>query len=233
MRNLISFFSRVPVKGEIEGARDEVWMLPLLGLIMALPPSFILYFDVPLKGMLSLLCLYLITGIIHLDGLADFFDGIMAKGGRENKIRVMKSPDIGVAGVFAIFMILSSQTLSLNILPFWSLITSEINSKMAMVLMLSRKVPLGDGMGRFFMEGMNTRRLFFSVIVYLTCVVVMFSLTKSVTSVIPSLSLLVPFYIANLSIKNFGGINGDCIGAAAELTRASSLLICVFGVVYA
>ncbi len=225
MKNLISFFSRIPVEGEIERARDEVWMLPLLGLMTASLPSLILYLDVPLKGIISLLCLYMITGIIHLDGTADFFDGLMAKGGKEEKIRVMKSPDVGVAGVFAIFMILTLQILSLNILPFWTLISAEINSKMAMVLMLNRKIPLGEGMGRFFMERMNNRKLFLSVSIYLVCNAVIFLLTKSITSIIPFLSLLVPFYIANISIKSFGGINGDCIGAAAELTRASSLLI--------
>jgi|Deesub1362B_J571_1020462.scaffolds.fasta_scaffold00269_19 adenosylcobinamide-GDP ribazoletransferase len=227
MKNLISFFSRIPVEGEIEKARDEVWMLPFLGLMTASLPSLILYFNVPLKGIISLLCLYMIIGIIHLDGTADFFDGLMAKGEREEKLRVMRLPDIGVAGVFAIFMILILQIFSLNILPFWTLISAEINSKMAMVLMLSRKTPLEDGIGRFFMERMNNRKLFLSIAIYLACNVVIFLLTKSTTPIIPSLSLVVPFYIANISIKSFGGINGDCIGAAAELTRVSSLLISV------
>ncbi len=37
-------------------------------------------------------------------------------------------------------------------------------------------------------------------------------------------------YIIRLSLKNFGGINGDCIGAVAEIVRAGSLLIMALAV---
>ncbi|RLI83046.1 adenosylcobinamide-GDP ribazoletransferase, partial [Archaeoglobales archaeon] len=226
MKNLISFFSRIPIRGDIERAREEIWLLPLLGFVTSAIPSLIIYFGLPLKGVISVLCLYMIIGIIHLDGTADFFDGVMARGEKAEKIRVMKSPDIGVAGVFAVVMILIIQVYSLNILPFWALISAEINSKMSMILMLSKKTPLGEGMGKFFMEKMNNRKMFLSALVYLVCIITI-SLTTSIITILLSLSLLVSLYVANTSIKNFGGINGDCIGAAAELTRVSSLLISV------
>jgi len=225
MRNLISFFTRIPLRGDLDKTRNEIWLLPLLGMITALFPSLILYFDFPVKGLLSVLALYLIIGLIHIDGLADFADGIMVKGSREDKIRAMKDAGVGTAGIFTLLAVLLLQVFTLNILPFWALLVSEINSKMSMLVMLSFKKPLGNRLGSYFMKVMTVRKLFLSILVYIFLMALFFSFySKSIISIA---SLLMPFYIAKISLKNFGGINGDCIGASAELTRALSLIIIV------
>jgi len=41
------------------------------------------------------------------------------------------------------------------------------------------------------------------------------------------LGLLIGAYTIKLSLDNFGGINGDCIGITAEITRARTLLMLV------
>ncbi|MBO8181163.1 MAG: adenosylcobinamide-GDP ribazoletransferase [Archaeoglobus sp.] len=237
MKNLVAFFSRIPVKGDIEKARNEVWLLPLLGLLLSLIPSLIFYFSSliirtsPVKGLISILSLYLIIGIIHLDGLADFFDGLMAKGDRTEKIKVMKSPDTGVAGVFAMLAVMLIQIFSLNSFPakiFWIIGLAEVNSKMSIVLMLQNRNFL-DGIGKFFSEAMDFKGLFLSGIVYVLCLIVIFVLGRSLFTFISIICFLVPIYITRIALKNFGGLNGDCIGASVELTRAVTLLM---GVLY-
>jgi adenosylcobinamide-GDP ribazoletransferase len=227
MRNLISFFSRIPVKGEIGKARDELWLIPILGLLTSSIPSAFVFLDLPLKGIISVTSLYLIIGIIHLDGLADFSDGLMAEGGRDEKIRVMKSPETGVAGVFGVSMILLIQIFSAeNLSPkaFWIFILAEINSKMSIALMLGRRNFI-EGIGEFFAQGMDLRRLFLTAIVYFAFLIFISAIGRSILAFILIISLLAPIWIERVAIKNFGGLSGDCIGASAEITRALTLLL--------
>jgi adenosylcobinamide-GDP ribazoletransferase len=227
MRNLISFFTRIPINGDLNKTRREIWLLPVLGLVTAFIPSLILYFNFPLRGVLSVIALYFFTGLIHLDGLSDFADGVMVKGNREDKIRAMKGVEVGTAGIFALTSVVILQMFALATLPFWALLVAEINSKMSMMIMLSFKKPLGNGLGSYFMEAVTVRKLLLSFIVYLALMAI-FSVFYKI-SVISVVSLVMALYIARISLKNFGGINGDCIGASAELTRAFSLIICTLG----
>lgn len=228
MIDLISFFTRIPLKGDLDKTRNEIWLLPFLGIIISFIPSLILYFDFPVKGLLSVLALYFITGLIHIDGLADFADGIMVKGSKENKIRAMKDATVGTAGVFALVSVLLLQIFTLNILPFWALLVSEINSKMSILVMLSFKKPLGDGLGSYFMKAITPKKLFLSTLVYIFLIALLFSFYNKL--IVSIASLLMPFYIAKISLKNFGGINGDCIGASAELTRSLSLILLLLAI---
>ncbi len=226
MRNVIPFMTRIPLKGDFEKAKSEVWSFPLLALLTSAIPTLILYFNIPLKNLLSVLSLYFIIGLLHLDGLADWADGIMAKGDKEKKIKAMKDVNTGIAGIFAVIVVLFMQVYSLNYVPFYALFLAELNSKYAMLLALATKKPIGKGVGSYFMEGMSRKQLLAGTVLYLLLMlpVIGYNL-KSIFSV---LGLLIGAYTIKLSINNFGGINGDCIGATAEITRAGTLLILAF-----
>ena len=45
------------------------------------------------------------------------------------------------------------------------------------------------------------------------------------TAVISALSIMIGLFTIKVALDNFKGLNGDCIGAVAEVTRASSLVI--------
>lgn len=59
----------------------------------------------PLAALL-LAVLALLTGGLHLDGLADLCDGLAAGGGRERILSVMKDPHIGAFGVIGLVIVL-------------------------------------------------------------------------------------------------------------------------------
>lgn len=223
MKNLLSFFSRIPVSGDLEKMGRELWLLPLLGVVTASLSSLILYLDPPLRGVLAVLALYLVMGIIHLDGLGDFADGVMVKGDREGKIRALKDVNVGTAGIFALTSVLLLQVFSLNILPFWSILVAEVNSKMGILVISTINKPLGNGLGSHFMNSLNSRRLILAVLVYLTLMGLFFALYPK--SIILAVSLVVPLLMGRISMQNFGGVNGDCIGACAELTRVAGLVV--------
>jgi len=222
VRNLLPFFTRIPVKGDFERVRNELWALPLLAPLTSALATLVLYPRLPLSNVLAILTLYLTIGLLHLDGLADWADGIMVKGNFERKIKAMKDLNTGIAGIFALVMVLFLQVYSLPFLPFYALFLAELNSKFAMLLALATKKPLGQGLGAYFMEGMNGRQLGIGTALYLLLLLpVAYFEPRSLASL---LGLLAGAYVIHLSLRNFGGLNGDCIGAVAEITRAGTLL---------
>ena len=225
MKNILPFFTRLPVEGDFEKARRELWALPIVAIISSALPTAVLYLNLPLGNVLAVLTLYLTIGLLHLDGLADWADGMMVKGDRERKIKAMKDVNTGIAGVFAVVVVLLLQVYSLPLLPFYAIFLAELNSKFVMLLALATKRPLGDGLGAYFMEGMNRGQLLIGTFFYAALLIPAVLLEpRSLFSII---GLLPGIYTLRLSMKNFGGLNGDCIGAVAEITRAGTLLALV------
>ncbi len=226
MKSLISFFTRIPVRGDIEKVPKEVSLLPVLSLITAAIPAIVLYLKIPMAFLISVIVLYLITGTLHLDGLADFSDGVMVKGDRERKIKAMKDLNVGIAGTTSVILILLVEIFSLRYLPFYGIILAELNSKYSMLLSLGIKRPLGEGLGSYFINNTSLAQLIFGTLLY-SVILALFSVF-SIYSLLSSLGLIFSLYTLWIAIKNFGGLNGDCIGAVGEITRAGTLLVLVF-----
>ncbi|WP_456365873.1 adenosylcobinamide-GDP ribazoletransferase [Thermococcus sp.] len=226
MKNILPFLTRIPVKGDFEKARDELWAFPLVALVSSALPVIVLCLKLPLASLLAVLALYFTIGLLHLDGLADWADGIMVKGDRERKIKAMKDLNTGIAGVFAVVMVLFLQVYSLPLAPFYSIYLAELNSKFAMLLGLATKRPLGQGLGAYFMGGMGKKQLAAGAILY---ALLYFPVALLDPSTLAGLAgLLFGAYVIKLSLGNFGGINGDCLGAIAEITRTGTLLVLAF-----
>ncbi|AFL96212.1 putative cobalamin synthase [Thermococcus cleftensis] len=226
MRNLLPFFTRLPVRGDFEKVRKELWALPLIAPITSALPTAVLYLGLPLANVLALLTLYLTIGLLHLDGLADWADGIMVKGDREKKIKAMKDLNTGIAGLFAVVIVLLLQVYSLPLVPFYALFLAELNSKFAMLLALATRKPLGSGLGAYFMEGVNLKQMAIGTALYLLLLVPFVLIEPFALASL--LGLLAGFYVVHVSLENFGGLNGDCIGAVAEITRTGTLLVMAF-----
>ncbi|WP_297550096.1 adenosylcobinamide-GDP ribazoletransferase [Thermococcus sp.] len=226
MKNILPFLTRVPLKGDFERARNELWAFPLIAPVSSALALVILYLKLPLSNVLALLALYFTIGLLHLDGLADWADGIMVKGDRERKIKAMKDLNTGIAGVFAVVMVLFLQVYSLQLIPFYAIYLAELNSKFSLLLGLATRKPLGRGLGAYFMEKMNGKQ--FAVGTLLYALLYLPIVLSDPPALLGILGLLFGAYAIRLSLRNFGGINGDCLGAIAEITRTGTLLVLAF-----
>jgi adenosylcobinamide-GDP ribazoletransferase len=109
---VLSFLTRIPLGARDFGkVADHQCLFPLAGALIGFLvylPALALFtiFPAEIGALLTLLVLYMVTGLLHLDGLGDFSDGLMAAGDRKRKIAVLKDPRVGTAGVFSIIVVL-------------------------------------------------------------------------------------------------------------------------------
>ncbi|MBC7333932.1 MAG: adenosylcobinamide-GDP ribazoletransferase [Actinobacteria bacterium] len=120
MRNFLgalTFLTVIKVKGrfmpEEEKLSSSLVYFPLVGVVVGIIIS--LFFALSmyiLPLILSMILTFgleiLVTGGIHIDGLADMFDGVFSGERDKNEIfRIMKKGDVGVFGLLSILFILA------------------------------------------------------------------------------------------------------------------------------
>lgn len=55
----------------------------------------------------------ILTGMLHLDGLADSADGLLPPVGRDRRLAIMATPDVGAFGMAALVLVLGGRTAAL------------------------------------------------------------------------------------------------------------------------
>jgi len=227
---LISFFTRLPSgKISLKKAARYSYLLPVVGVLIGAIVGIFSFFafkfiDRFLATILTLVCLYFITGLNHLDGLADFADGIYTCGNRKRKVKAMKDTQTGIAGItfvlFAIlFLIFTVFTVNGD---FYKIIVAEVCAKTAMLSAMLFSKPMKTGLGKVFIENLNKAAVPFSILFSLG---ISFVLLHYLGLLAVLASIFSSLIIIRIAHKNFGGVNGDVIGAVNELSRVVSLLI--------
>ena len=128
------FFTRLPFWRVHEPPRQcytsvvEWW--PLTGWLTAGVMAAVFYFGsfvlpYPVAVMLAIASRMLLTGALHEDGLADFFDGFGGGGSdRERILRIMKDSHIGTYGVLSLVLYVGILFFTLySIGPFYGALT--------------------------------------------------------------------------------------------------------------
>ncbi|MGC8992235.1 MAG: adenosylcobinamide-GDP ribazoletransferase, partial [Thermoplasmata archaeon] len=72
--SIISFFSRIPGKSDINKASEISYLLPFLGIlfgfIFSLFAILLMFIPKIIYSLIVIIFIYLILGLLHLDGLA-------------------------------------------------------------------------------------------------------------------------------------------------------------------
>jgi adenosylcobinamide-GDP ribazoletransferase len=203
----------------------------LIGLLLCLGYYLLsLIFPKQLVLWLTIGILAFLTRGLHLDGLADAVDGLASGGSRENILEVMRDSRIGPFGVISLIFLIGAKYFALNQIVnssiYSSLILMAVFGRNSMVLVCYRSpyARSGEGLGRPFSE--NLRFLEMGISFFLA-----FGIALLLTGIKGGLIFLGVglFSLAYRSffIKRLGGITGDILGAANELTELLSLLLLV------
>lgn len=177
-----------------------------------------------LVAIIVILVIYKLCGINHLDGLADFGDGVIAHGSVEKKIQAMKDVNIGTGGVaFIAVMLLSMFAIMSNtpqgLLPL-ALIASEVSAKQSMIAFSAFSKSLQKGFGQIMIEKTGKREFFIGLMISaVLCAAALGPLGLAVLAA----SQIAALYMVSVARRNFGGATGDGIGATNEVSRAIAL----------
>ncbi len=168
----------------------------------------------------------LLTGALHEDGLADFFDGFGGGHDRESRLRIMKDSHIGsygVIGLIAYFLLYVSLLYSLP--PgSWaaSILAADVLSKLMTAAMI-------DSLPYARTEETSKTKVLYNRLNYVRfnlitagCAVALYFLASSFWGLLPALlvSLGLRFYFK----RKINGYTGDCCGAAVLLTEQAYYL---------
>jgi adenosylcobinamide-GDP ribazoletransferase len=237
IQSVLAFLTILPVgkqNQDIYYIAKNMYLFPAAGLVigsivgaMALGISDFLH---PLlTGFLITGALVILTGVHHTDALADFADGLMAKGGKEVKHKAMIDPAVGSAGVATLVMYFAGMIIVFNIgfgsglAIFTSIITAEVIAKYVMVLLANTGISAWEGLSSPFIAAMKDR---YKMIVATGIMVAIVWFASSYAGFIALIiSLMLAQLLKYISSKSFGGVSGDVLGASNEITRLSSFIV--------
>lgn len=234
MKDLLSFFTRIPVKGDLTKAAQQVYLLNLMAFLISILIFLIYdfsrrYIPILFSTLITIFSIYAVFGLLHLDGLADFADGVMKKGSREDKIRALKDVNTGISGTFSVVMIILGLFVAiysfhgnfLNTLGFFSI--SEISAKTSMITGIAFfKVP-ENGLAKIFKDFYKSWYLPFSIVSVMPLFFIFHYYILAI-----GIGFLVALVIGNVSMNNFGFVNGDSLGSMNEVSRVLTMwLLCI------
>lgn len=237
LRTALGFLTVLPVARNLETTDERLGrcmgFFPAAGLVIGLGLVVLNWLlgsliPRPVLDCLLLLVLIAITGALHLDGMADMFDGLAGGRDRDGILRIMKDSRVGAIGVVALVMVL--------LLKYLSLVNVPVETKSAALLFMPaagrwiqvvlaafcRYIRSEGGTGSSFVEQVGEREVLLATGTLLAAALVLFGLQGVFLVFLLGLAamLLLRYFQARL-----GGVTGDVLGAASEVMEVLTLLL--------
>ncbi len=207
--------------------RASVWY-PFVGLVIGgltlLGWMGATRFFVPLvAGILTLILWVTLTGGLHLDGLADCCDGLLASTTIERRLEIMKDPRLGAFGGIGLILVLLLKAAVLSSLTSQSALGILLAASLARWCILpAGLLPLArpSGMGADFKAGFKRWFIFVGAIVPLGLA---FALgARGLISLLAG--LIAAAFVLRLAKSRINGVTGDVFGMMVEVVEVVSLL---------
>jgi adenosylcobinamide-GDP ribazoletransferase len=234
----IQFLSQIPVRlkqpyGEREVGASLLYY-PLVGLLLGalLVGLHVLLSGVPvlLHAALLLAAWVVMTGALHLDGLADSVDAWLGGiGNRERTLAIMKDPYAGPAAVVAVVLVLllkfSALVAVVQCGNRWALLWPLLLARSAMpLLFLTTPYVRPGGLGSALAQ--HAPRGAVIAMLLATLLSVLAGLGMRGAGLV--LGCLAVFWaLRRMMMSRLGGTTGDTAGALLEVTETAALILWV------
>jgi adenosylcobinamide-GDP ribazoletransferase len=187
-----------------------------------------------LGAALAVAVLGVLTGGLHLDGLADTADGLASRRPREQALEIMRRGDTGPLGVAALLFTVLVQVTALAALPVplavTGLVLAAVTARTAVLGATGPAFPPArpGGFGALVAGRTPPAVVAAAVVLLLAAVAVFAGLTGGSGLAARLLSatvagLLTGTAVAGTARRVLGGLTGDVFGAVVELTMAATL----------
>lgn len=210
-----------PVVGAVLGAAVGA---TAIGLGTVLPPL--------LAGAIAVAVELALTGALHADGLADSADGLGGRD-REHSLEIMRDHSLGAYGGSALALDLLVKAVALGALAQQGGVGAVPAVVAAFALSRAAPLPLaaalpyaraGTGAGRLLAERTGARR---AVVGVALAVAIAAAAVGPEAAALTVCLAAVTVAIGVLASRRLGGVTGDVMGAATELTATLALTVAV------
>jgi adenosylcobinamide-GDP ribazoletransferase len=232
----VGFLTSIPVRQPAATPTDLLAAAPLFPLVGAALGALVGGTAVLLTSALPALLAATIavalelalTGVLHADALADSADGLGGRD-RDHALAIMRDHSLGAYGGAALALDLLAKTVALATV-------AEHDAVLAVVaaFAVSRAAPLplaaalpyartGDGAGRLLADRLGKRAAVAGVA--LAAAIAVAATGPGYAAAILACLLLVATAVGALAHRRIGGVTGDVMGAATELTATLALIV--------
>jgi adenosylcobinamide-GDP ribazoletransferase len=231
----LQFLTVLPLKVKQFSGKKMAWALiyfPVVGLLLG---GILVCLNISLSALgvfsittniILVVGLIILSGGMHLDGLADTTDAFLSGKEKKEMLEIMRDSHIGVMGVLSLLSII---LLKIGLLS--SFVTAVKPAVLILICILSRwSAVLGmylfpyarqEGKAKPFIAGMSLR-------IFLTSTLITFIFAFVVMGIEGLIALLAAsiftYLFGRFAGKKINGITGDTLGAAMELTEVVVLL---------
>ena len=203
----------------------------ILGLSLALSDVLLRQvFPLSIVSLIDVLFLAVITGGLHLDGLADTTDGIFSHKTPEEALSIMKDSRVGTMGILALVFVLAIK---------WAGISSMHEHRIVNLIIIPAYARAAFTVAIYFLDYIRpeggTGASFFGTKKGISCLAYIAIPIGISLFIGPRAILLNCAFIAVIGFvilyykKSFGGVTGDMLGALGEITEALLFLVSGIG----
>jgi len=210
---------------------------PLIGAVVGLTgaaPLVMLGWLQPLSSLLALAVIAVVTGALHLDGLADTADALLAPD-RQRAERARKDPAVGPGGAVALILVVAIEasalasvaTIAGAVTAAGALLIAVVTGRTVAVVTtaLERSHAAADGFGAWFAvrvrPGVALGTAIIAGLIGAAIAVLLGNVGLAVGGVIGA---AVGIGIGGLIVRWRGQLDGDALGAVVEVTVAAVLV---------
>jgi adenosylcobinamide-GDP ribazoletransferase len=248
----LQLLTGLPIRKSVDVTDDRlirgVAFWPLVGVIIGLFDGLIFFLagrilPLSIAAAFAIVAELWITRGFHLDGLCDTADALFSSRNRERMLEIMKDSHIGTFGVVAAVGDLAFKYLLITAsgMPFFMLLAAPVAGKMVQGLCMYRAhYPRENGLGKSYIGripksvavggavfGFFWLSLCILVGSFQTGQAVMSSIDMLRIAMVPLLCFVMAWLFRRHMDKTIGGMTGDTLGAASELTEIFCMLFIV------
>ncbi|HWG00949.1 MAG TPA: adenosylcobinamide-GDP ribazoletransferase [Trebonia sp.] len=250
-RTAVSLFTVLPAGAgetlaEGDAARAVLWM-PAVGLLLGVLGGAVVAGagglgagDSGLRRLLgaalAIALVGLLTGGLHLDGLADTADGLGSRRPAPVALDIMRRSDVGPMGVATLVLVLLIQVTALAAVPRaaaagLALVLAAVTGRVAVVLATGSDAARPGGFGAL-VAGRTTGRARAMTAVGLGCAIVAAGFgfggpALAVRGLVAAaVGLTAGSAVRLTAVRRLGGVTGDVFGAVLEIAAAATLVTC-------